>query len=439
MKNIQLTTEQNAVLDEMLYGTTNLDIQGKAGVGKSSIIQAFQSRSINRLVSLAPTGVAAQNINGATIHSFFKLPMCTIDPRQLTIDSQRQLELLQHTDTFLFDESSMIRSDIFEAIDWLLKTANDSELPFGGKRVILMGDMFQLPPIVASEEIRIYLEHAHGGCYYFNSRAFGMGRFSHLFLKQPHRQSDPFFIEFLDSIRQNRPNLATYIRACNERLLNQNQFSADHLCLCCTRREADLINQSALSRLPDRGVVLQGRTQGKFPLDEIPTDLNLSLKHGARVMILINRANLTIGGYDFVNGATGIIVGYDLAMPSVTVELDNGATVTIREHCWQNYEYDIEYGDRGSIELVTREVGVFWQLPIIPAYAVTIHKSQGQTLDKAHLVLGGGCFASGQLYTAISRVRSLNDLSIDRPVSIFETMVDPQVLDYYYSICPDIC
>lgn len=186
--------------------------------------------------------------------------------------------------------------------------------------------------------------------------------------------------------------------------------------------------------LEDPGIIATGDIEGEFPENELPTSMELPLKRGARVMVLVNRSNPSQGGYDFVNSQPGTVIDYDPVQPSVTLQLDNGQRPVLSQNCWTRYAYDIEYGDRGSLNLVRREVGRFWQLPILPAYAITIHKSQGQTLDRVHINLEGGCFVSGQAYTALSRVRSLNSLTIAQPIHISDAFVDPMLQEHYEAI-----
>ena len=427
---IKLSNEQKNALNVMLTGK-NLCIMGKAGTGKTALIEAFVKECRKELVCLAPTGFAAQLISEAvTVHSFFKFPIGVLDEDTLA-NSQPKEELLKATEVILIDEASMLRSDLIYGIDYLLKKYKDPLKPFGGVQVILICDPFQLGPVVESCDIQEYLDAVHGGIYFFEGSAFANGGFEYIVLEQVHRQRSPFFLNFLDAVRHNSNMMANFLKMANSKLVINNDIPNDNrISICCTRNSAARINQLAQDKLADKGEIFVGHIERDYPRNDLPTDLKLNLKNGMRVMLLANKSNGS-GGYDYVNGSTGIVTEYDTVGFYAKVKLDDVGTVKVVSNCWSKMECCLRYDEDGKEHIDQREIGQFRQLPLAPAYAVTIHKAQGRTLSKAHLVLGNGCFCPGQLYTALSRVKSINGLSIDRPIYFIEALVDSRVVNFY--------
>ena len=430
--NIQITNEQKNVLDLMLNSPFNLFIQGKAGTGKTVLINIFaeQCQLLNiNLVCLAPTGFAAQNLpGGMTLHNFFKLPIGFFDLNGCALSIGQEMAL-QAVDVILIDECSMLRSDYFYGIDYILRQVNNSNQPFAGKKIILAGDIFQLPPVIDDPLIERHLEAEFGGIYFFNTLPFMLGDFRSVILHQVYRQSDPFFLELLDAIRFNTPNVEAALNFCNQRLVRQAS-SLDDQHICCTRNDAAAINAEALSTIDGDAFIVDGKICGRFPENDLPTSQRLVLKIGSRVTLLTNQ--ISGDSFRYTNGSIGTVVDFKPEPISLAVLLDSGIVVRVNKNLWSNFEYDlIDYID-GQSQLIQDEIGTFTQIPVQLAYASTIHKAQGKTLPRARMVLGGrGCFAPGQLYTGISRVRNLEDLTLDRPVQLSEILVDPQILDFY--------
>ena len=435
---MELDIEQQYVIDLIRKGY-NIFLTGEAGTGKSFIIKYLKENSIREIIYLGPTGVSARNIGGCTIHSLFGFPSTALTPEQLCIMSDKQLAILRLVEIIVVDEISMVRSDLFQAMDIMLKKANNTDKSFGGKQLICVGDYYQLPPVPGSENVQRYLNERLGGIYAFNTKSWKDANLKPVILTKVHRQQDRDFLDMLKSVRTCQPDLNKYLDLCNKRVVSEPitdnlkaLHATDHICMCCTRRNASYINNSALAMLPDRGFTNNAKVIGRFPHEEWPTDYSLRIKEGEKVMLLNNRK---VGNYyEYANGDIGIVYEYYPDCRQIKVRLSKMDVATIVPDTWEYYEYDIEQNAEGKLHIVPKEVGQFIQYPLVAGYACTIHKSQGKTLDQAHLVLGSGCFAYGQLYTALSRLRSLNGLTIQRPIMFHEAFVDPQINAFYDSL-----
>ncbi len=424
---IYLTSEQKQALDIMLSGR-NVFLTGRGGTGKSSIIKAFLKQRSQRVACLAPTGIAARNLpNGVTIHNFFQLS----PSGQFSSKREPYLRrLCQATKTIIIDEISMVRSDVFSLIDRMLRGYGYGNQPFGGKQIIVVGDFHQLPPVIDDENIRRYLEAELGGIYAFNTEAWRQADFMSIELQQIHRQTDHEYIKLLEAVRSVSPDLSSHLNKC---AVADDGIAPDRIGICCTREGAAAINNAAMDMLPDIGITSHGESDGYFPENEFPTERELTLKRGEKVMLLANQQTPFFNKYDYVNGDIGIVEDFDRIRGYVSVRLlESQRLLAVHPATWLNYEYQVQTNfSTGELSLISKVIGSFRQLPLAPAYAMTIHKSQGQTLNKIHLVLGRGCFAPGQLYTALSRIRKFTDLTLDRPIQFREAMNDPQVTEFY--------
>ena len=389
----------------------NLFLTGRAGTGKTTMLRQFMAAAGDTAIVLAPTGVAAMNAGGQTLHSFFKLPPRLVEPQD--VKRLRTARLMKTIETLIIDEISMVRADMLDAIDRSLKLNRASKRPFGGVRMILSGDLHQLPPVVRGDEAPI-LQDRYGGAYFFNAPAFKEAEFALLALKHVFRQADPRFLALLGALRQGK------LTPTDERLLDSIvatrsavEASETHVVLTPNNANAYRINQARLDDLPGRERVFEASIQGNFDEKTYPTEADLELKEGARVMLIKNDPDGR-----WVNGSLCTVAGFN--GPNVLVELD-GHTYEIEPAAWEKYQYALD----PETKKVSREVvGTFKQVPLRLAYAVTIHKAQGLTLDKVFIDFDRGMFAHGQAYVAFSRARSLEGLEISRPLRPRDLVMD---------------
>lgn len=395
----------------------NLFLTGRAGTGKTTLLRRFLSEAGDKAVIVAPTGVAAMNAGGQTIHSFFKLP-----PRLIEAQDVRRLpnaRVVRAVDTVVIDEISMVRADMLDAIDRSLKLNRGSKRPFGGVRMILSGDLHQLPPVVSNQESPILLQR-FGGNYFFNAPAFREGEFSLLALKHVFRQEDPRFLALLGALRSGRvtPNdEATLAKLVSTR--SASDASETHVVLTPNNANAFRINQTRLAELKGDRKIFPADVQGQFDEKSFPTESDLELKVGARVMLIRNDPEGR-----WVNGTLAHVEGF--GAKSVIVRIA-GRVYEIEAAAWEKYRYDFEMDSKK----VKREVvGTFKQVPLRLAYAVTIHKAQGLTLDNVFIDFDSGMFAHGQAYVAFSRARTLEGLEISRQLRPRDLVLDREAFAF---------
>ena len=449
MAEINLTEEQDAALQLMMSGK-NVFLTGEAGTGKSTILKEFRRRCERDVVFLAPTGIAAINVNGGTLHSFFLLkPGLLSSDTMEPIGPGKRRMLIRRTKVIVIDEISMVRSDVFWAVDQRLRElaiGGSKQKPFGGKQIITVGDFFQLPPVVKSPVEDEYLKKSYGGVYAFQTPLWKQAGFRSIVLKTVHRQKgESLFLNILNDIRHNRleeenitlpdGRATTPVGALNYLCLDRKPMNPRPVYLCTTNREAESFNIMCQNRISGEQHVIKAVVTGKFPEQDYPTQAVLALQAGARVMVLSNK-RLPTGEFEYVNGDTGVVVSfYGDNSPMIDVELDNGKRVSISAFTWTQTEYYLEEDESSGVQTIRqREIGRFVQLPLKLAYAITIHKSQGMSLERVFLRLGNGCFAHGQLYTALSRCRSIETLQLERRIYREDVIVDREVVNFYQSI-----
>jgi ATP-dependent DNA helicase PIF1 len=381
-------------------------ITGAAGTGKSTLLHHFRVTTPKKCVVLAPTGIAAIQVKGETIHSFLKLKpgMSIADVRQKAA-RLRNTAIYEAIDTIIIDEISMVRADLIDMMDVFLKAARMDMRPFGGIQLIMIGDFCQLPPVVSREE-HAYFYHKYSSSFVMASDLFRQQNFDYtsVVLTDVFRQTDHEFIQLLTAIRLG--NISTDILDIFNSRVSAPPTDVGTVVLTATNAQAELANMQQLSRLPGTGDVYRATMSGQCSDKMAPAPLELVLKEGAQVIFLVND-----GMGRFMNGTIGTVLR--LLPDIIVVEVPHRGIVQVTQHEWKVFHYDI---DGVTEELIQKEVGAFTQFPLKLAWAITIHKSQSQTFDKVHVDFGKGLFAKGQAYVALSRCRTFEGLTLARPL-----------------------
>lgn len=404
------------VLDFLQRSGSHIFLTGRAGTGKTTVTRALIERLGSTAAVLAPTGVAAMQAGGQTLHSFFRLPPRLVEPSD--VRRLRHARAVKSLKTLIIDEISMVRADMLWAVDASLRLNRESSEPFGGVRMIVVGDLAQLPPVVRDEEAS-YLDMAYGGPFFFHPPVFRDAGFTLVELTTVYRQDDPDFLNILNAVRTGdltRDEGAVL----NTRVTGRSglEASATHVVLTPTNEAAFRINAQRLDALPGAPQLIEGKTSGQFDGRILPTDDPLILKRGARVMLLRNDP-----GGRWVNGSLGEVVGF--ADGSVMVKIGDDVH-RIEPVQWDRHAYNF---DASAKTLKKETVGSFTQIPLRLAWAMTIHKAQGLTLDRVYLDLPGRLFAHGQAYVALSRARTLEGLELSRPLRPSDIITDQRIFD----------
>ncbi len=394
-----------------------LFVTGKAGTGKSTLLKYFKAHTGKKIIVLAPTGVAAINIGGQTIHSFFRLP-----PKIIQKDAIRRLKnksLVENLDMVIIDEVSMVRADLMDGIDYALRlNRGKTKVPFGGVQMVFFGDLFQLSPVVENEA-RELLRERYATHYFFSAKVFNDCNIRSIELATIYRQKDGSFMELLNRIR-NEEYTEDDLDVLNQKVQKDTAvYKKDEtVILTTTNSLAKTINQDRLSKLPGREIVYEASASGKFEESAYPADTSLRLKKGAQVILIRNDP-----AKQWVNGMLAKVVA--LSDDSIVVNI-NGRICDVPIVKWQKIEY--KYNESED-KIEDEVVGAFAQYPIKLAWAITIHKSQGQTFDKVIIDLGHGAFTHGQLYVALSRCTSLDGIRLKRPVTQSDIIFDRRIYD----------
>lgn len=409
-------------------------LTGKAGTGKSTFLKYICNHTKKKYVVLAPTGIAAINVGGVTLHSFFKLPfrpMLPDDP-DLSLSHGRIFEFFKYpkekrkiiaeVDLIIIDEISMVRADIIDCVDRILRVySGNMRLPFGGKQLLFVGDVFQLEPVVPSDQKEI-LSLFYASPFFFSARVFKDINLVPIELQKVYRQTDSVFINILDRIRNNaarKQELDTLNGRYFPSFEPQNEDM--YITLATRRDQVDFINEKKLAELPGEEYVSVGKIEGDFPESSLPTQLNLSIKEQAQVIFIDNDYERR-----WVNGTIGMVSGID-ENGNVYVLLESGVEHLVEPTSWRNYKYKYNEKEKRIEEEI---VGTFEQLPIRLAWAITVHKSQGLTFSRVVVDLTGGVFAGGQTYVALSRCTSLEGLVLKSKISSRDIFIRKEIVEF---------
>lgn len=405
----------------------NIFLTGKAGTGKTTFLHKLKNESLKRLVVVAPTGVAAINAGGVTIHSFFQLPFGPILPETGNLQnnsfskkfSRNKINIIKSLDLLIIDEISMVRADLLDGIDQVLRRFRDRNKPFGGTQLLMIGDLQQLSPVIKDDEWQLLKQHYSTG-FFFGSNAFQTSNAISIELKHIYRQESEDFIKILNEIRNNRLSPASS-KVLNARYLPDFSPHAEdgYITLTTHNNRADRINSVELEKLKKKSFLFEADTEGQFPEYTYPTHLDLELKIGAQVMFIKNDSSPE---KRYFNGKIGTVVSLDEDEVLVKCPDDEFPIVTTVE-VWKNINYSIQQKTK---EIVEDEIGSFTQIPLRLAWAITIHKSQGLTFEKV-IIDAGEAFAHGQTYVALSRCKTLEGIVLTGPLSQRSIINNPEV------------
>lgn len=423
----------------------SLFLTGKAGTGKTTFLRHIQENVKKRSIVVAPTGVAAVNAGGVTIHSFFQLPFCPFlpDVKELVTEyqmpeSQRQLQreklrIIRTLDLLIIDEISMVRADLLDAIDDTLRRCRRNNQPFGGVQLLMIGDVQQLPPVVTESE-KPYMDRVYPSPFFFHSKALKRLEYITIELKKIYRQQDEHFVEILNNIRDNKFDSHT-LELLNARYNPNagNDRSEQVIRLTTHNRQADKINQERMAELTTQAHTFDAYIDKNFPESSAPTDMHLLLKEGAQVMFVKNDSS---GQHRYINGTIGCITQIDkdeTGEMQITVRKDDGKTITVGQETWENIKYEIDPKDN---QIKQKVDGTFTQYPLRLAWAVTIHKAQGLTFDRV-VIDAGQAFAYGQVYVALSRCRTLEGLELSSPITTRGVFDNSDVMTFVDNYTPE--
>jgi ATP-dependent DNA helicase PIF1 len=426
---VELSDEQQRLFDQMEGTNAHMFITGRAGTGKSYLLRHFTETTEKKVAVCAPTGVAALNVEGQTIHSLFFLPIGLIANQDLTITAPRR-KMLQAIETLVIDEISMVNADVMDGIDRVLREARHRRRePFGGVQVIMFGDPYQLAPVPPrTAEERQYFADNYASTWFFDAKVWRESGLVSCELSEIHRQRDDDFKRMLNAVRHGRVD--EEIGTALNRAGSRPAPDSDIMTLCTTNEKVNKINADRLAMLGGRALTAEADINGDFKVNSFPAEENLTLKVGARVMFLRNDSEQR-----WVNGTMGTVSHLGEKIKVIVEDrFGDEHEYEVEPATWEQYQYTY---DNESKELTRNVVAEFTQFPLRLAWAVTIHKSQGQTYDRALIDLGNRAFAPGQTYVALSRITSLEGLYLTRGLRPSDIIVDPDVERFMGDLEPE--
>lgn len=421
-EDIEVLPEYDFILQALQAGCPSIFVTGKAGTGKSTLIQ-WLCQQLQGCAVVAPTAIAAVNVRGDTIHSFFGLPPSHVDPDGHFVIKDRNRLVLENVKVLIVDEVSMVLPNIVDAMSAILKKARRNNLPFGGVPTIFIGDLLQLPPVVDSEELAVFFSHRYKTPFFFSADIFQEQQIIPVHLTKVRRQSDADFIEALNHIRLN-DNSRDYVALFNRRCFRDKpEGTPAGVYLVPTNAAAKTINVRKLDALPGDLRLYEAEVTGHLPVNKwkVPVPDRLELKVGARVIFLKNNKP------QWINGDMGEVVGLESDHIRIRM-LKSDNVVMAGKETWYKLKYTYNHQTQ---KIEQEQIGTFEQFPLALGWAITIHKSQGLTLEYLTLNLGGGTFASGQLYVALSRARTMDGITLAKPIAMKDLKADPAVLAFY--------